>query len=178
MAVVYTSPFEAVTAIETDDRSPVSVRMARAFLRNANNLHAYVCNPKLIPGQFWRGGLLSANASTAETFMAMWPALPLPQGFSTIRWVVGGRRSAGTAAITVRLYADVIPYRGIESAAGILQVGSVSITSGTHALYEGTTPVPSLDALIADLVFLRLTAQNGDGATRASLLHLDAWLEV
>ena len=176
MAVVYTDPFEPITTLETDDRSPCSTRALRALVRNANNLKAYVCNPKIIPGQHWQGGILSANASTTETTVAAWPRLPAPRGFLTIRFVLGAVRTAGAGTTTFQLYSDSIPWVGVLTDSSFYRVGSVAVASATFAHYETTLGLIREER--SDTTWMRLTAQNSNLTTRARALHLDAWLEI
>jgi hypothetical protein len=169
------------STIETAADDGLSVRLIQDTGDGMNNYLKFVSLYKVI-GQPCIPWWYSHAATTDERVVGIFAPRIVPMGFNYLTWGIGHVRTAGADDCTWRLYCSRVLYQGdavldTGKLGTVYKTASFTTSSDTHA-------VPAVDRSCAIIrgdygrVYLVLTAQNADVATRAALTDFDVWPSI
>lgn len=175
MAAESNYQYRPTPVIDTGD--PISVGDLLTLARNANNTKAFGKVHKL-RGQPFFPWIYSPDSNTNEYVVAPFAPLFVPEGFTSVRWTLCHKRTAGADAITWRLYSTDRMYVGPEDGIDTDLLGSDFASDSLVTDADTWFPEHGLCDLVRDeatgLTWLLLTAQNGDSGTQGAASALDA----
>jgi hypothetical protein len=178
MARTTTNPYNPVSTSETADNDGLSVRAARDHGWNANNYKFHAGNHKII-SELWLPpvGTLDTVSADLILYLGRWY---IPPAFTTVRWWLNGRLTAGTDRVDYTLYSSqnlyVGPEEGFDST--LLWSGvsdTIQITSSVKARKDSTLALGRAD--FNGYRYFYLVAENDagetDATTRGEIVSLD-----
>ena len=183
MTIYTTGQYCPVSTSETGGENALSVRAINDLADAMNNYMVYVAKANKIVQHICIPNWSSIAVSGSETDEhVIWAGAPreVPEGPNYIRWRMGHVRTDGSDSVVWKLYCSRVPYRGATD--GVMDtdflssgysVGTITTSSDTHAI-----TLADRQRLVRgdrDLVYLILTAANGDDSTLAKTTTIDVW---
>jgi hypothetical protein len=156
---------------------PVTVGDLLTMARNVNNTKAFGVVHKMRSQPFWPW-VYSADSHTDELVTLVMAPVFIPEGFETIRWTLGHKRTGGGSTVAWKLYCTDHLYIGPQNAIDTDKLGPDYTSDTLTTNQDNWFPEHGLLDIVRDeatgLSFLLLTSQNGDGSTRGAINALDA----
>jgi len=181
MAANTTDQYRPISSLETATDDALTSRFPRDMADNLNNYCRYVAAHKVI-AQICAPEWVSHGSTTYEHVVWIGAPRQIPDGFTHLFAVAHHYRREGADDVTWRLYCSQYPYTGpgddMDVSRFVGTYASISFASDAATLTRSVTPFAAMLAIhrgLGGLSYFTLTAENGDGSTRAALVSLDAW---
>jgi|TARA_Y100000310_G_scaffold153357_1_gene152768 hypothetical protein len=160
-----------------DTGSPITVGHLLTMARNINNAKGHAKVHKL-RGQPLFPWVYSEDTNTNEWVnLVMVPAF-VPEGYTSLRWTMCHKRTAGTDGTRWQLYSTDRLYVGPQNGIDTDRLGPNFASSSMVSQVDTWFPEHALLDLVRDeatgLTWLVLTSTNGDASTRSAMCSLDA----
>jgi len=175
--------YRPVSTTETGTDQPLSVRSYADYASAINNYKLLVGAPRR--GQVCFPRWETQDKTTDAHVVQVFAPLYVPDGYSKIRFNACTRRSAGTASVVWTVYASQVLYRGDQipfaAATFVGDFDSKTLTTSSDGWKWNDVTVSGVSlprGITPQLVYVTLTAANGDETSRAEMSYFDIRAEL
>ena len=170
--------YRTITTAETAADASLSVRYVRD-IEESINATIVAMSPKLVSDASPSASAISAEGVTTECVVRVYGPFVVAQCYDALSVTIGHVRRTGADSTVWRLYCGPQIYAGpaVLAASGLgasYDSATIATTSSdTHAISVSKRVITIRRGIGDGLVWLTLTAQNGDADTRAAYTTVD-----